>query len=141
MSYPSIPPGKSYFPVFLLLFLAPGAQAGDFVTNFQAIYSPAGTPNPMENTLYKRDTVRRVHGGIVRHEKNGDIVIATPADAMGRYKIRFYDEKEALLFEIRQIRDPLLIIEKYNFGHAGRFGYELYKDNGLVEKGSFRISP
>ncbi|HEY4337762.1 MAG TPA: hypothetical protein VGM89_17735, partial [Puia sp.] len=63
------------------------------------------------------------------------------AGALGRYRIRFFDDRQAFLFEIRQIHDPLLIIEKYNFGHAGRFVYELYRDNGLVEKSSFQISP
>jgi len=120
---------------YLLLVLVLGAQAGH-VSN----YSPGGNQNPFENALYTEDTARRLHSGIVR-QKNGDIVIVLPQDAMGRYKIRFLDEKERLLFEIREIRDPVLIIEKYNFGHAGLFLFELFRDNGLVEKGTFRISP
>ena len=60
---------------------------------------------------------------------------------MGRYRVRFYDEENILLFEIRQIRDPLLIVEKYNFRCAGVFQYEVYRDNELVEKNSFRINP
>jgi len=112
-----------------------GAQAGH-VGN----YSLSGYQNPLENSFYKEDTARHINSGIVR-QKNGNIVIALPPDEMGRYKIRFFDEKETLLFEIRQIRDPMLIIEKYNFGHAGRFLYELFRDNSLVEKGTFRINP
>ncbi len=76
---------------------------------------------------------------MVRPEKNGDVVIAVPVGAPGRYKIRFFNEDRTLLFEIRQIRDPLLIVEKYNFGHAGVFEYELYRDNSLVERSNFRI--
>jgi hypothetical protein len=112
-----------------------GAQAGH-VGN----YSLSGYQNPLKNSFYMEDTARHIRSGIVR-QKNGNIVIALPQDAMGRYKIRFFDEKEMLLFEIRQIRDPMLIIEKYNFGHAGRFLYELFRDNSLVEKGTFRINP
>ena len=78
---------------------------------------------------------------IVRHEKNGDVVIAVPSRFLGRYRIRFFGEDNGLLFEIRQIQDPLLIVEKYNFGHAGLFRYELYRDNNLVERSSFRINP
>jgi len=97
--------------------------------------------NRFENALYTSDTVLTVgHSGVIRHARNGDIVIALPADALGRYRVRFFDDKNMLLFEIRQIRDPLLIIEKYNFGHAGRFRYELYRDDGLVENESFQIS-
>ena len=120
---------------YLLLILLLGARAGH-VSN----YSLSGNQNPLKDTLYTEDTARYVNSGIVR-QKNGDIVIALPPNAMGRYKLRFFDEKETLLFEIRQIRDPVLIIEKYNFGHAGLFMYELFRDNGLVEKGTFRISP
>jgi hypothetical protein len=127
MSYPFIRLGRVCLPGILLLLLARGAQAGNL----------AG-----ENTLYSRDTaLTNGTSGIVRHQRNGDIIIAPPADALGRYRVRFFDDQQSLLFEIRQIHDPLLIIEKYNFGHAGRFVYELYKDNGLVERVSFRIDP
>jgi len=138
MSYPITSPGKVLFFGILILFLALVARGGIRGGN----YSFSGTPNLSKITLYNRDsTLLYRQSGIIRHERNGDIVIALPADAMRRYRIRFFDEKDALLFEIRQIRDPLLIIEKYNFGHAGRFQYELYRDNGLIEKASFLIGP
>ncbi|HEY4109473.1 hypothetical protein [Puia sp.] len=125
MSYPITQPVKALIPGIVLLLLAMGVQASNLAA---------------KNALCIRDTARLYrHTGIIRHERNGDIVIALPAGAEGRYRVRFFDDKEALLFEIRQIRDPLLIIEKYNFGHAGRFLYELYRDNGLVERASFQI--
>lgn len=126
MSYPTTSPGKALISgIALLLLVTLRAEAN----------------NRFENALYTRDSALTIgHSGVVRHEKNGDIVIALPADALGRYRVRFFDDRNVLLFEIRQIRDPLLIIEKYNFGHAGRFQYELYRDNGLVEKASFQIS-
>jgi len=127
MSYPFTRLGRLALFSILLLLLARGAQAGNL----------AG-----EKALYNRDTaLTNGTSGIVRHQRNGDIVIAPPADALGRYRVRFFDDKQDLLFEIRQIHDPLLIIEKYNFGHAGRFVYELYKDNGLVERVAFKIDP
>lgn len=127
MSYPFTSLGRIGLSGILLLLLARGAQAGNL----------AG-----ENALYKRDTtLANGPSGIVRHQRNGDITIAPPAEALGRYRVRFFDDKQDLLFEIRQIHDPLLIIEKYNFGHAGRFVYELYKDNGLVERVAFNIDP
>jgi hypothetical protein len=127
MSYPFIRLGRIFFSGIVLLLLATGVQAGNFAGKY---------------SLYNRDTsLTSRASGIVRHERNGDIVIAPPPDALGRYRIRFFDDKQALLFEIRQIQDPLLIIEKYNFGHAGRFVYELYRDSGLVERASFQIAP
>jgi len=127
MSYPIYRRGRIFLSGIVLLLLAGEAQASNF----------AG-----KKTLYSRDTaLTNRASGIVRHQRNGDIVITPPADALERYRIRFFDDKQSLLFEIRQIHDPLLIIEKYNFGHAGRFVYELYKDNGLVERVSFKIDP
>jgi hypothetical protein len=126
MSYPITSSGKALISgIALLLLVTLRAEAN----------------NRFKNALYTRDSaLTDGHSGVIRHARNGDIVIALPADAMGRYRVRFFDDKNVLLFEIRQIRDPLLIIEKYNFGHAGRFQYELYRDNGLVEKESFEIS-
>jgi hypothetical protein len=82
-----------------------------------------------------------MRSAIIRRAKNGNMVIAVPADAMGRYAVRFFDDKDELLFEISQICDPLLIVEKYNFGHAGWFRYELYRNTDLVERRSFQIGP
>ena len=80
----------------------------------------------------------RITSKYVRRERNSNLAIVVP-NSRGRYKIRFFDDQDQFLFEIRQIRDSLLIVEKVNFRHAGVFQYELYKDNALVEKRSFII--
>jgi hypothetical protein len=75
----------------------------------------------------------------IRRERNSDLVIAVPDAQSGKYKVRFFDENDKLLFEIKQIRDSLLIVEKLNFQHAGTFQYELYKGDLLVERNTFLI--
>jgi len=75
----------------------------------------------------------------IRTQKNSDLLIAIPDARTARYKIRFFDEDNRLLFEIRQLRDSMLILEKYNFQHAGLFQYALYKDDILLERSSFTI--
>ena len=80
----------------------------------------------------------RIPSRYVRKEKNSDLVIVVPV-VRGKYKIRFFDDRDQFLFEIKQIRDSLLIVEKVNFRHAGLFQYELYKDNALVERNTFII--
>ena len=80
----------------------------------------------------------RILSKYVRKERNNDLAIVVP-NSRGRYKIRFFDHQDQFLFEIRQIRDSLLIVEKVNFRHAGRFQYELYRDNALVERNTFII--
>jgi hypothetical protein len=86
------------------------------------------------------DTPVRFPARYVRREKNNDLVIEIPDVANGKYKIRFLDEQNVFLFEIRQIRDTFLVVEKYNFLHAGMFRYELYKDNQMIDKSSFIIN-
>jgi hypothetical protein len=77
--------------------------------------------------------------GIIRREKNGDLVIAIPELAREQYRVRFFDDDHHFLFEVRQIKDPVLILEKYNFQHTGLFQYELYRENMLVERSTFLI--
>ncbi|HEY4287663.1 MAG TPA: hypothetical protein VGN00_11240 [Puia sp.] len=139
MPYSKLSLGKTTFSSLVLLLLT---FRGLAVSSSQKIFqSTFSLPHNSRNyALYNRDTVQEhAASGYVRRAANGDLVITVPQTPSGRYKIRFFDEGNALLFEIRQIRDPLLIVEKYNFEHAGQFRYELYRDSFLVEKSSFAI--
>jgi len=144
MPYP-IPAVSGGLPKRLLtgmtaLLIAVGANAIDPAQDYSVSGALPGHIS-LENALYNRDTSRENRNpGIVRCSKNGDILITVPRDVSGRYRIRFYDEENLLLFEIRQISDPLLIVEKYNFRRAGIFQYEVYRNSELVEKSSFRIN-
>lgn len=143
MPYPikAVPGGlpKRLFCGITGLLLAVGAHALDPAQDYSVSGAPPGHISPIY-ALYNRDTpTEDLSSGIVRCTASGDIVITIPRDKPGKYRIRFYDEERLLLFEVRQIRDPLLIVEKYNFRRAGVFQYEVYRDNELVERNSFRI--
>jgi hypothetical protein len=128
----------SFLSLILLLTAFHGLACGPSQKKFQSVFSLPH--NSRSYALYDRDTVlEHEASGYVRRSANGDLVITVPRTASGRYKIRFFDERNALLFEIRQIQDPLLIVEKYNFEHAGQFKYELYRDSLLIEKSNFAI--
>jgi hypothetical protein len=145
MPYPFNRLGKIFFSSTSLLLIAAALHAAPSRVFF---HSAVPGPHIFRNyTLSKEDTVE-YHpvaagygptAGLISREKNGDLVIAVPPAMLGRYKIRFFDEDHYFLFEIRQIRDPLLIVEKNNFQHAGLFQYELYRDNALIERSSFLI--
>ncbi|MBS1604080.1 MAG: hypothetical protein JST42_15535 [Bacteroidetes bacterium] len=140
MPYPK-PRGRNLsFLVLIALLAAPGAQASPSSKNYfhSAFWRSHNSPR---YALYiKRDNPPGgLSSGYVRRNANGDLVITVPQNTAGRYKIRFFDEHRMLLFEIRQIRDPMLIVEKYNFEHAGQFVYELYRDAVLVETTKFSI--
>ncbi len=139
MPYPDPQLGKiSFLSVSILLLAFHGLAISPSQKFFQSTFSLPH--NSLSYALYDRDTVQEHEAsGYVRRAANGDLVITVPQTASGRYKIRFFDERNTLLFEIRQIRDPLLIVEKYNFEHAGQFKYELYRDSFLIEKSNFAI--
>jgi hypothetical protein len=139
MPYPNPRLGKiSFLPIALLFIAFRGLADSPSQIFFHSLYSLPH--NSRSYALYNRDTVaEHAASGYVRRSANGDLVIMVPQTASGRYKIRFFNERNSLLFEIRQIRDPLLIVEKYNFEHAGQFKYELYRDSLLIEKSNFAI--
>jgi hypothetical protein len=45
-----------------------------------------------------------------------------------------------LLFELKDIRDQVLLLDKANFQHAGWFLFEIFDDGILMEKNRFYIS-
>jgi hypothetical protein len=159
MPYPLHRLGKLLFPGISLLLLAahPASAAFDdadapfavAATAAAAHVAPAriffhstvGAPHILGiSALYYIDTAQSYPAaGMVSRERNGNLVIAVPPTLLGRYKIRFFDESHYFLFEIKQIRDARLIVEKNNFQHAGLFQYELYRDNTLIERSSFLI--
>jgi hypothetical protein len=71
--------------------------------------------------------------------KLGNIHITLPEAPKRHYAVKFFDENNKLLFELSEIRDPSLILDKTNFHHAGWFRFELYDGDQLKEKNKFFI--
>jgi hypothetical protein len=102
--------------------------------------------NPYAIATRKADTpidapVKKSNSSTTKHihaEKNCNLLITIPDAANTKYKIRFFDE-DGFLFQVDQLTDSLLVMEKSNFLHAGKFRYELYKNDLLVERNSFLI--
>ena len=152
MPYPTVKRGKRLFSITVALLIAAAVNAlpaKSFSTSApsaqNSFYPNAFSPHIFGSfPLYKADTAL-LNGrdpsvsGFIRREKNGDIVIAIPTVEREKYKIRFFDDDDHFLFEVRQIRDQMLIVEKYNFRHTGSFQYELYRENLLIERNTFLI--
>ncbi len=66
--------------------------------------------------------------------KDNNVIIALKDAATHKYRVKFYDESKALIFEIKQINDPYLTIEKVNFLHAGKFNFEIFEDEFIMEE-------
>jgi len=130
----------AFLATAVLLTTVAKADSGDFLDSSSRNSHISGN-FPLyidKDTGWLSPADERISSKYVRRERNSDLSILVP-DPRGKYKIRFFDEREQFLFEIRQIRDSLLIVEKVNFRHAGNFQYELYRDNMLVERNTFII--
>ena len=71
--------------------------------------------------------------------KYGNIHVSLPEAPKRHYAVKFFDEDDKLLFELSEIRDPDLTLDKTNFRHSGWFRFELYDGDQLKEKNKFFI--
>lgn len=69
----------------------------------------------------------------------GNIHVSLPEAGRRRYTVKFFDETNKLMFELSEIKDPALIVDKTNFHHAGWFRFELYDGDQLKEKNKLFI--
>jgi hypothetical protein len=72
--------------------------------------------------------------------KDGYLFINLPDAAKKKYHIKFYEEDDTFLFELREIKEPALTLDKTNFLHAGWFKFELFNDEKLIEKNRFYLA-
>jgi hypothetical protein len=72
-------------------------------------------------------------------ERDGNVTISLPEATHKKFAIKFFEEDKSPLFEITQIKEPLLTLDKSNFLHAGWFFFELYEEGKLKEAHKFFI--
>jgi hypothetical protein len=72
--------------------------------------------------------------------KDGYVFINLPDADKEKYRIKFFEEDDSFLFEIKNIKETGLTLDKTNFLHAGWFKFELYNDEKLVEKNKFYLA-
>lgn len=72
-------------------------------------------------------------------EKDGNIAINLPEAGAKKYAVKFFDEEENPLFEIKEVKESAVTLDKANFLRAGWFRFELYEDGKLKEKHKFFI--
>jgi len=72
--------------------------------------------------------------------KDGNVRINLPDNSDKKYSIKFFDEANAFVFEIKEIKQTPVLLDKSNFYHAGWFKFELYEDGKLIEKNKFKIT-
>lgn len=71
--------------------------------------------------------------------RDGNIHLKLPEADLKKYSVKFYDENNNFLFEVKDLKESSLILDKTNFYHSGWFRFELYADDKLKEKNKFYI--
>lgn len=72
-------------------------------------------------------------------ERDGNISVSVPNVLFHHYSIKFFDEKSVPLFDITEVKEPTILIDKVNFLRSGWYKFELYEDGKLKEKHKFFI--
>jgi len=71
--------------------------------------------------------------------KDNNVVLHLPAAATKKYTAVFYDELDRKIFELNNLKEEYLIIEKVNFVRSGWYSFELFDNGKLVEKNKFFV--
>ena len=71
--------------------------------------------------------------------KDGNVTISLPNVAEKKYHLKFFEEDSTPLFELKEVKDSPLTIDKTNFVHGGWFRFELYENGELKEKHKFYL--
>ena len=72
--------------------------------------------------------------------KDGNVMVSLPKFAENKYQLKFFEEDSTPLFELKEVKESPLTIDKTNFVHGGWFRFELYENGQLKEKHKFFIS-
>jgi hypothetical protein len=72
--------------------------------------------------------------------KDGYLFINLPDADKKKYHIKFYEDDDTFLFELKNIKEPALTLDKTNFFHSGWFKFELYNEDKLIEKNKFYLA-
>jgi hypothetical protein len=71
--------------------------------------------------------------------KDGNITVLVPGAPQHHYSIKFFDDKSIFLFDITEVKEPVVTLDKVNFLRSGWYRFELYEDGKLKEKHKFFV--
>ena len=111
----------------------PSLDTGKVVTLIETVVAK----KPDLNGNKKPDFVPSFY---VYTNKDGYVFINLPDAEKQKYRIKFFEEDNSFLFEIKNLKQAGITLDKTNFLHAGWFNFELYNDEKLIEKHKFYLS-
>ena len=109
-----------------------------------AQYSAATQNSKDSLAVFKQEPVLKradwVPSAYVYTNKDGYVFINLPDADAKKYNVRFFEENGSPLFEIKDIKETALTLDKANFYHSGWYKFELYNDEKLVERNRFYLA-
>ena len=72
-------------------------------------------------------------------ERDGNVAINLPTAGLHKYSIKFFDMQGIPQFDIDEVKESPLLVDKVNFLRSGWYKFELYEDGKLKEKHRFFI--
>ena len=138
--------------MFYRLFVVKGDGQYFFTVAKKAFLDTAKVMTQIESVVAQRLNIKEserekmskkpdfVPSFYVYTNKEGYVYINLPDAQKQKYHIRFFEEDNTPLFEIKNIRQSGLTLDKTNFLHAGWFNFELYNEENLVEKNKFYLA-
>ena len=133
------PYNKMYYRLFIsfeggsYIFSSVARPVKEYINDNIKIIIPIDSPDVKANNGGWVAS-RRIYSG-----KENNIIINLPDAGTKKYSVKFFDDKEGLVFELKKIPETYLILERVNFLHAGWFRYELYENGKFADANKFYV--
>jgi len=72
--------------------------------------------------------------------RDNNVVIHLPNVDSKKYIVKFFNESNQKLFELTNLNDNYLIVEKVNFKRSGWYYFEVFENGHQIEKNKFFIA-
>ena len=66
--------------------------------------------------------------------RDGHVTISLPNVTLKKYNVKFFEDDSTPIFEVKEVKESPLILDKTNFMHSGWFRFELYENGQLKER-------
>ena len=130
-------------PVFYRLFFVLEGGSFYFTQVKRPVWDTARVAAVVEPAKLDSTVVEKPKGFVpssfVFTNSLGYVYINLPDAARRNYSIKFFEADNNFLFELKDIKEKSLTLDKANFVHAGWFTFELYNDDKLVERHKFYL--
>jgi len=93
-----------------------------------------GTEKEKEKEAPKEEKIVWHPSNYIYTTADGNVNIKLPDAPNKKYFVKFFEPDGTFLFDIKEVKEPFLILEKAIFLHAGWFNFEILEDGKVLEK-------